>query len=126
MHCMNFFYTSNSYLMGISALKALTISKLPARKKMYKLIYPPTVLLSVISLHLYQFWYHDFSFLLIWKIKIMYFIFKLVTFIWKCGVIDLTTTIYTETYIDLKCVLILLSSISPWRNINVCSKTPLA
>ena len=30
---MNFFYTSNSYLMGISALKALTISKLPARKK---------------------------------------------------------------------------------------------
>lgn len=38
----------------------------------------------------------------------MYFIFKLVTFIWKCGVIDLTITIYTETYIDLKCLFILL------------------
>lgn len=38
----------------------------------------------------------------------MYFIFKLVTFIWKCEVIDLTITIYTETYIDLKCLFILL------------------
>lgn len=67
MHCMNFFYASNLYVMSINALKVLGISKLPAQKKKknYKLVFPLTVLLNDISLHIHQPWYDDYSSLLV-------------------------------------------------------------
>ena len=108
---MNFFYTSNSYLMGINALKALSISKLPARKKNVQVNIPSNSFSKchfIAPLSTLVSWLFIFVNL---KNQNYVFIFKLVTFIWKCGVIDLTTTIYTETYIDLKCLLILLKII---------------